>query len=197
MRTPILVLSSFISLVAGTCPNNCSLNGVCVATAFSSTCRCDDGWTWDDCSRLDLLPAPSSQSFHGIYMSVHNDVMYDVWCTRNARTESLSKFALYYSTTLSMPLSPAIVPRSSLLHMSIFSFAGLNQNRSSWGGSVLHLPDGTGGSHWVMFAAEMTNDCTLRHWTTNSEVVMVSAFVAFARSLFPSPPSPICSASHP
>jgi len=66
----------------------------------------------DDCSRLDLLPAPSSVSFHG-----------------------------------------------------------LNANRSSWGGSVLRLPDASGKLTWAMFSAEMTHDCTLRHWTTNSEVV--------------------------
>ena len=95
------------------CPGDglCSLNGVCTAGA----CQCDDGWMLgpdEDCSRLDLLPAPSDVSFHG-----------------------------------------------------------LDENKSSWGGSVLRLPDAAGKPQWSMFAAEMTHDCTLRHWTTNSEVV--------------------------
>lgn len=55
------------------------------------------------------------------------------------------------------------------------SFHGLDANKSSWGGSVLHLPFGTGTKKWSMFAAEMTRGCTLRHWTTNSEVVLALA----------------------
>lgn len=101
------------SVMGAGCPGDglCSLNGVCTAGA----CQCDDGWMLgpdEDCSRLDLLPAPSDVSFHG-----------------------------------------------------------LDENKSSWGGSVLRLPDAAGKPQWSMFAAEMTHDCTLRHWTTNSEVV--------------------------
>ena len=55
------------------------------------------------------------------------------------------------------------------------SFHGLNRNRSSWGGSVLRLPLPNGTLAYAMFAAEMTHDCTLRHWLTNSEVVLALA----------------------
>jgi hypothetical protein len=59
---------------------------------------------------------------------------------------------------------------------SSVSFHGLDENTSSWGASVLHLPVGTTGKkQWTMFAAEMTHGCTLRHWTTNSEVVLAVA----------------------
>jgi hypothetical protein len=124
-----LALASTLALSRATCVTDadCSLNGVCTG----GSCLCDDGWTTypslkldgPDCGQLDLLPAASDTSFHG-----------------------------------------------------------LDTNKSSWGGSVLHLPtatDGVGGGggkkKWTMFAAEMTRGCTLRHWTTNSEVVMATA----------------------
>ena len=112
-RVAVLVMAISSSGAAAACPGDglCSLNGVCKQGA----CQCDDGWMLGpdrDCSRLDLLPAPSSVSFHG-----------------------------------------------------------LDENKSSWGGSVLRLPNAGGTPQWAMFAAEMTHDCTLRHWTTNSEVV--------------------------
>lgn len=123
-RRLIAAAAAAILLVAGATPtlaaagcgsdSDCSLNGVCdVATG---ACTCDPGWKAADCGMLDLLPAASSVSFHG-----------------------------------------------------------LNSNRSSWGGSVLRLPNASGAKVWAMFAAEMTHDCTLRHWTTNSEVVMAVA----------------------
>ena len=52
---------------------------------------------------------------------------------------------------------------------SSVSFHGLDDKKSSWGGSILKLPTSGGKSQYAMFAAEMTHDCTLRHWTTNSE----------------------------
>jgi hypothetical protein len=55
------------------------------------------------------------------------------------------------------------------------SFHGLDDKKSSWGGSVLQLPVADGKTKWAMFAAEMTRGCTLRHWTTNSEVVVALA----------------------
>jgi hypothetical protein len=60
---------------------------------------------------------------------------------------------------------------------SSVSFHGLDDKKSSWGGSILQLPvSGTPGkTQYAMFAAEMTHDCTLRHWTTNSEVVLAVA----------------------
>ena len=99
------------------CPSDglCSLNGVCTQTESgtvarglkrglapgvpSQRCVCDDGWMLGpdlDCSRLDLLPAPSAVSFHG-----------------------------------------------------------LDENKSSWGGSVLRLPDAAGKPQFAMFAAEV------------------------------------------
>ena len=44
---------SLLFLYAGVCGPN-------------GACMCDEGWTWKDCSRLDLLPAPSDTSFHGL-----------------------------------------------------------------------------------------------------------------------------------
>jgi hypothetical protein len=44
---------------------------------------------------------------------------------------------------------------------------GIDQKTSSWGGSVLKGDD---GKYW-MFAAEMAQGCSLKHWTTNSQVV--------------------------
>ena len=120
LRLVILTTTLLLSRAACTTDDDCSLNGVCT----SGTCLCDDGWTtYDDlkdggpnCGQLDLLPAPSDTSFHG-----------------------------------------------------------LDVNKSSWGGSVLHLPASGGGKRWAMFAAEMTRGCTLRHWTTNSEVVIATS----------------------
>ena len=100
--------------------DDCSLNGVCTA----GYCVCDPGWVSADhtgrgmhaggCGLLDLKPATSSVSFHG-----------------------------------------------------------LDDKKSSWGGSILRLPAAGGkAEQYAMFAAEMTHDCTLRHWTTNSEVVL-------------------------
>lgn len=54
------------------------------------------------------------------------------------------------------------------------SFHGLSEMSSSWGGSILAIPDKQ-GHKYAMFAAEMTNNCTLRHWLTNSEVVLAVA----------------------
>ena len=54
------------------------------------------------------------------------------------------------------------------------SFHGISEQSSSWGGSVLQLPI-NGTMKFAMFAAEMTHNCTLRHWTTNSEVVLALA----------------------
>ena len=117
-----LALASTLALSRAACVTDadCSLNGVCTG----GSCLCDDGWTTypslkldgPDCGQLDLLPAASDTSFHG-----------------------------------------------------------LDTNKSSWGGSVLHLPVGGVKKKWTMFAAEMTRGCTLRHWTTNSEVVMATA----------------------
>ena len=60
------------------------------------------------------------------------------------------------------------------------SFHGISEQSSSWGGSVLQLPAAEGvnssdGTVYAMFAAEMTHNCTLRHWLTNSEVVLAVA----------------------
>jgi hypothetical protein len=98
---------------------DCSLNGLCT----NSLCVCDPGWTTipelaaggPECGMLDLAPARSYESFHG-----------------------------------------------------------LSEGTSSWGGSVLPIPDGK-GNKYAMFAAEMTHNCTLAHWQTNSEVVLAVA----------------------
>lgn len=118
MLKTLITVYAAVAAASASCTDDagCSLNGIC--NTATSTCACDAGWTshsglgTPDCGMLDLLPAPSDTSFHG-----------------------------------------------------------LNNNQSSWGGSVLNLPVG-GKQAYVMFAAEMTHGCTLRHWTTNSEVVM-------------------------
>ena len=84
--------------------------------------------------------------------------------------QSSRPLKLFYFPALNLALK-----KMQLQHFSFFhtlSWSGLNQNTSSWGGSILNLP-GAEKNQWVMFAAEMTHGCTLRHWTTNSEVVMV------------------------
>lgn len=110
----LLAVHSAVGAATG-CPGDglCSLNGVCTQTESgtvtvarglspgvpSQRCVCDDGWMLGpdlDCSRLDLLPAPSAVSFHG-----------------------------------------------------------LDENKSSWGGSVLRLPDAAGKPQFAMFAAEV------------------------------------------
>jgi hypothetical protein len=76
---------------------------------------------------------------------------------------------------------PGFAPECGMLDTlpapSDVSFHGLNPPlTSSWGGSVLRLPVGTDGEMtWAMFAAEMTHNCLLNHWTTNSEVVLATS----------------------
>ena len=123
----LLAFASLPGASLAGCTNDCSLNGVC--DTGTSQCVCDEGWTHDDCSRLDLLPAPAACSFHG-----------QDSCTATGNVTS------------------------------------------SWGGNALRLPTASsdGGEQWVLFAAEMTHRCTLRHWTTNSEVVLATAPLATA-----------------
>ena len=42
-------------------PLDCALNGDCGA---DGSCVCDAGWRGDDCSALDLLPAPQASGLH-------------------------------------------------------------------------------------------------------------------------------------
>ncbi len=50
------------------------------------------------------------------------------------------------------------------------SFHGLNEQTTSWGGSVVPAK-----GKYYMYAAEMMNNCTLGSWTVNSEVVVATS----------------------
>ncbi len=49
----LLAITAFSSWATCVVDDNCSLNGVCIA----STCNCDSGWIGPDCGKLDLRPA--------------------------------------------------------------------------------------------------------------------------------------------
>jgi len=62
------------------------------------------------------------------------------------------------------------------------SFHGESSKSTSWGGSVLRVPSKLLGGHaseqndtYVMYVAEMLNECGLREWTTNSAVAVATS----------------------
>lgn len=57
----VLAIVACNTAAACTTDVDCSLNGDCIAA--TSQCKCDSGWTGDNCGTLDLLPTPPEAGY--------------------------------------------------------------------------------------------------------------------------------------